>query len=312
MLPLIVLLAVAAGLLFKGALDNSFPVARTSHGVTAEPAQGPESEDFLARLRSLLPQRMSEEDRERSRQEAMSFMARVVVRLVPMTESSRMQDRNWLVYSGIKMPVSTFWALRVISIVLGAALGMYLSVQMNDLLQGTAALLLCLVVGSQLPTFYVLSARKRWRESIARELPDALDLMIVAVSAGSTFDVALRTVSERMHGVLGEAFADIMAESRYGSLNQALMQYARRSQVPSFQIFAASLAQADTTGAPLLTILGEQAATVREMNRLRLEQKANELTIKIMLPMIGLIFPVMIILLVAPLVPALMGVFAGL
>lgn len=312
MLPIIVLLSVAAGLLFKGALDNSFPVARTPDAPVAEPARGVELDSFVSRLKSLLPKRMSEEDRGRSRREAVSSMSRVVGRIIPMTEASRTQDRSWLVYSGIKMPVSTFWALRVISTVLGAALGMYMSLRMPDLLQGTAALLLCLVLGSQLPTFYVLSARKRWRESIARELPDALDLMIVAVSAGSTFEVALRTVSERMHGVLGEAFSDIVAESRYGSLNQALMQYARRSQVPSFQIFAASLAQADTTGAPLLNILEEQSKTVREMNRLRLEQKANELTIKIMLPMIGLIFPVMIILLVAPLVPALMGVFAGL
>lgn len=312
MLPLIVLLAVAAGLLFKGVLDNSFPAARAIGELPREAEKTLESDNFVERLQSLLPKRMSEEDRERNRREAVSFMARVVARIIPMPEASRAQDRNWLVYSGIKMPTSTFWALRVICTVLGAALGMYLSVRMGDLLRGSAALLLCLVLGSQLPTFYVLSARKRWREAIARELPDALDLMIVAVSAGSTFDVALRTVSERMHGVLGEAFADIVAESRYGSLNQALMQYAKRSQVPSFQIFAASLAQADTTGAPLLTILGEQAATVREMNRLRLEQKANELTIKIMLPMIGLIFPVMIILLIAPLVPALMGVFSGL
>ena len=302
--------SLGAGLLVLGLLGRAAPEARAQGEAESEQDS---AEGVSAQLRHGFERtgrgaaRPSAQDRARRQQESLALLTAFVNRFIPGTEEDRAADRDWLVHSGLKIPPQTFWAFRVLCSLAGVLVGVYGATFMDGLGSSVAMVLLCLIVGSQVPTFYVFSRRAKWRAELDRALPDALDLMTVAVSAGTTLESSLRIVSERMDGALAQAFADIVEESRYGSRGTALVEFARRSGVSSFQTFAASLAQAEAAGAPLLDVLKEQASNARVLRRLELEQKANELQIKVMLPMIGCIFPVLIIMLVAPLVPLLMG-----
>ena len=307
---IIVGFSMGAGLLVLGLLGRAVPEARVQEAEPAAVASDSVSEQLRRGFtRTGRRRRMSAAEKARRQQEQLAMLTILVNRFIPSSEDNRAADRDWLVHSGLKIPPQTFWAFRVLCTGAGAVVGVYGATYMNGLGPSAAMILLCIVLGSQVPTFYVFSHRAKWRAELDRSLPDALDLMTVAVSAGTTLEASLRIVSERMDGALAQAFADIVEESRYGSRGRALVEFARRSGVPSFQIFAASLAQAEAAGAPLLDVLKEQAANARTLRRLELEQKANELQIKVMLPMIGCIFPVLIIMLVAPLVPLLMDMF---
>ncbi|WP_180952957.1 type II secretion system F family protein [Eggerthella timonensis] len=232
----------------------------------------------------------------------LSHIADAVSRFVPMAEGAGEEDRNWLVYSGVKMTASSFWAFRVISLTGGVVAGLFAAASLADPLRSVSVFILCVILGSQIPMFYIAARRAEWRRQLDEDLPDALDLMAVAVSAGSTFESALRVVAERMDGKLAESFEDVVEESRYSSRNRALANFAARSGVESLQIFAASLAQAEASGAPLLDILQEQASSARTMRRLHIEEKANALQVKMLMPMLMFVFPVLVIILCAPLI----------
>lgn len=302
---LIIGLSLAAGLIFYSILTKALPLSsKLDAGQPVELARIERK-----RLTKVERVRRKEEDRF-GRDKTLLRMAEFVSRLVPITSEARERDREWLVYSGVKMPVSALWALRVVSVVVAAFVGAMVAASLADPVRSVSAFVLCLILGSQVATLYVFYRRVVWRNRLGEQLPDALDLMTVAVSSGTTFEVALRVVSERMDGALAEAFGDIVEESRYGSRNKALMDFAGRSKVMSIQIFAASLAQAEAAGSPLIDILKEQADTARLMRRLTLEQKANSLQVKMLMPMLGFVFPILVIILCAPLIGQVMSMLA--
>lgn len=305
MIALIVIIGVSlsAALVFGGVLSKAFPSARSERKgpVSHEPAS---RGGLLARMRGEGPSASKKGAGASSgqNQSMLSHIADAVSRFVPMAEGAGEEDRNWLVYSGVKMTASSFWAFRVISLTGGVVAGLFAAASLADPLRSVSVFILCVILGSQIPMFYIAARRAEWRRQLDEDLPDALDLMAVAVSAGSTFESALRIVAERMDGKLAESFEDVVEESRYSSRNRALANFAARSGVESLQIFAASLAQAEASGAPLLDILQEQASSARTMRRLHIEEKANALQVKMLMPMLMFVFPVLVIILCAPLI----------
>lgn len=306
MIALIVIIgmSLAAALVFGGVLSKAFPPSSGSEAkgpALREPASGG---GVFGRMRNVgSPAQKKDAKTPAGRNQSLSArIADAVSRFVPIAEGVREEDRTWLVYSGVKMTSSSFWAFRVISLTGGIAAGLFVGASLADPLRSVSAFILCIILGSQIPMFYITARRAEWRRQLDEDLPDALDLMSVAVSAGSTFDSALRTVAERMDGKLAESFGDVVEESRYSSRNRALANFATRSGVESLQVFAASLAQAEASGAPLLDILQEQASSARTMRRLHIEEKANALQVKMLMPMLIFVFPVLVIILCAPLI----------
>ena len=73
------------------------------------------------------------------------------------------------------------------------------------------------------------------------------------------------------------------------------------------QTFASAVIQADEMGISLRNILVSQAAEARNAKRMRIEERAQKVPIKMLLPMALLIFPVLLIILMAPAVPQIMN-----
>ena len=218
-----------------------------------------------------------------------------VTRYVPMSEKVADATRDMLSRSGVTMPPASFWAIRVASFSAGAAAGL-IAMPLVGGVQGLAA------AGDVYKRQWLLARRAEWRDELDRQLPDALDLMAICISAGSSFEGALASVGTRMDGAIAEAFARVAKEAAYSSRSEALLGLADRAQVNSITFFTASLVQAERAGSSLVDIIRMQAQSVRTERRLRVDDMTNKLSTKMLFPMLLLMLPSIIMLMLAPMI----------
>lgn len=224
-----------------------------------------------------------------------------VTRYVPMSEKVADATRDMLSRSGVTMPAASFWAIRVASLSAGIAAGL-VALPFIGGVQGIAAAAACAVAGLAAPQAWLLARRAEWRDELDRQLPDALDLMAICISAGSSFEGALAAVGTRMDGAIAAAFARVAKEAAYSSRSEALLGLAERAQVNSITFFAASLVQAERAGSSLVDIIRMQAQSVRTERRLKVDDITNKLSTKMLFPMLLLMLPSIIMLMLAPMI----------
>lgn len=225
----------------------------------------------------------------------------IVTSIMPASREASEEGRDSLARSGVSLSPAAFWAIRLGCAAAGLLAGALLAPLVGGV-RGAALVALGLGTGAAAPQLWLMGRRRAWRDEIERQLPAALDLMAICVSAGGSFDSALRTVGSRMEGALATGFAQVADEATYSSRSAALLRFAERAQVQSLTVFTASLVQAEQTGAALVDILRAQAESVRKARRLKVEERANQLSAKMLLPMIAFCFPVLIIVMLAPVV----------
>lgn len=140
------------------------------------------------------------------------------------------------------------------------------------------------------------------RRAIERDLPFVFDMMTLCVEAGLSVQGALQLAAQSgLQGVLRDALADALAEMRAGvSRVAAIKTLAERSNSPLARNWAAALAQAEALGASLGPVLRAQAAQCRSDRHMRAEQLAMQAPVKMLLPLIGCIFPCTFIVLAFP------------
>jgi len=147
-----------------------------------------------------------------------------------------------------------------------------------------------------------------------RALPDALDLLTISVEAGLGFDAAMAKVAEKSDNELSRAFARVNAEVRLGKLRRdALRDMAQRAGVQDISNFIAAVIQADQLGVSLSKVLRVQSEQMRVRRRQRAEELANQAPIKMLFPLVFLIFPSIFIVLLGPAVIQIQksGLFGG-
>lgn len=166
------------------------------------------------------------------------------------------------------------------------------------LMVGLAAL------GYFLPNVFLerrISYRKR---EIFESFPDAMDLIIVCVEAGLGLDAALARVGEEIHmrsPILGEELHLINLELRAGSSRErALRNLALRTGVEDIDTLVAMLVQSDRFGTSVADSLRVHADNLRTKRRLRAEEAAAKIAVKLLFPLIFFIFPSMLLVLLGP------------
>jgi tight adherence protein C len=150
--------------------------------------------------------------------------------------------------------------------------------------------------------------RRRTQEADAlrRELPLALDLLQVAVTAGSTPYRAVELVARWGPPTTGAAFGAVLDATRIGrSLTDALAALATGH--PPLAPVAEVLRVSDRLGAPAAPALTRLAQEVRADLRRRAESRARTLPVKLLFPLVFLVLPAFGLLTV---VPALLGALA--
>lgn len=158
------------------------------------------------------------------------------------------------------------------------------------------------VAAGMAPALWLRRLGTQRRRDIERDLPFVFDMMTLCVEAGLSVQGALQLAAQSgPPGVLRDALADALAEMRAGvSRIAAIKALAERSNSPMARNWVAALAQAEALGASLGPVLRAQAAQCRSDRHMRAEQMAMQAPVKMLLPLIGCIFPCTFIVLAFP------------
>lgn len=163
---------------------------------------------------------------------------------------------------------------------------------------------------------YSLSRKITARQkSVRHSLPDALDLLTICVEAGLGFDAAMAKVAQKWSSPLSLAFARVLQEIQLGKLRrEALRSMAENIEVAELTSFVAAVVQSEQLGVSMARVLRIQADQMRVKRRQLAEEEAHKAPIKMLIPMVFLIFPSLLIVLLAPAGMQIIqsGIFGGL
>jgi tight adherence protein C len=171
--------------------------------------------------------------------------------------------------------------------------------------QGAAFILLVLAaIGYYFPNVVLARTIALRQRELFENFPDAIDLMTVCVEAGLGLDAALAKVGEEMQlssKVLAEEIHLVGLELRAGaSREKALRNLALRTGVEEIEALVAMLVQADRFGTSTADSLRVYSDTLRTKRRLRAEEAAAKIALKLLFPLIFFIFPSLLVVLMGP------------
>ena len=240
-------------------------------------------------------------------------MTDAILRLTPNAQVSL--TRQNMIKAGLlsTMSVNQFQTRRLtVALVLGAGFFFYGGLMGLPPATSIAVAAPLAVLGFMLPSMWLGSQVKKRQKAIQKALPDAIDLLTVCVEAGSGFDASLARVVQKRHDPLAEELERLLADLRMGRVRRdALKDLADRTGVIDVQSFVSALIQADLLGVGLVKVLRVQSDQMRQQRRLRAEEQALKAPIKMLFPMILLIFPAVYIVILGPAALQLMKGFGG-
>lgn len=202
-----------------------------------------------------------------------------------------------------KLNEAEFVALRLLAgglaLGVGTVFGVWLTTQGSSLaLIGGA---LAGVGLALLPDNWVQAQIHDRQRAVRRVLPDALDLLVVSVEAGTGFDAAMARVGEKLKGPLAQEFNRALQEMRLGKTRAAALRaMAERVGVEELGTFVSAVCQADQLGASMARVLTVQAETLRQRQVYRTREMAMKLPVKLMFPLILCIFPAILVVILGP------------
>ena len=124
--------------------------------------------------------------------------------------------------------------------------------------------------------------------------------MALAADAGLGFDAALAQVVPRLDGPLAAELRRVLVELRIGRDRRlALRELARRTALPETARMTNAIIQADALGLPLTRTFRELASEIRVRRRQLAEEQARTAPIKMLFPMVLLIFPALFVVILA-------------
>jgi tight adherence protein C len=200
-----------------------------------------------------------------------------------------------------------FAAVRLVAAAVVAAIGLLLGLLMGNPVYLVIALVAGTILGYYLPVIWLKQKVDARRTEVQKGLPDALDLLVICVDAGLGFDAALARVTDKYKNALSELLSKALREVSLGRPRlEALDEMGRSSGVEDLHNFIQAVIQSEQFGTGIGKILRIQADEMRRKRRQRAQERGAQATLKMMLPMVGCIFPTLWIVLLGPAVLILM------
>jgi tight adherence protein C len=160
------------------------------------------------------------------------------------------------------------------------------------------------ILGYLIPSFTLERFVARRQRVIRNGLPDALDLMIVCLEAGSAIDQSIMKVSDELgiaYPALADEFRMIITETRAGKPRlEAFRNFADRTGVDDVRALVAMLVQTDRFGTSVSQALRTHAETSRTKRRQRAEERAAKIGVKLVFPLVFALFPAFFVVTLGP------------
>jgi tight adherence protein C len=246
-------------------------------------------------------------------------VAEPINRMVPLSAAEAEKLQKLLLQAGFTSHDAAM-AFRAIQVTLMVAFPVFTTTVclLFDRPASTYIIWACIgaAIGFYIPR-YVLRKKIRGRQQRIRwALADAMDLMVIAVEAGLGLNAALNRVGEELgttHADLHRELELVNLEIRVGrGREEALRNLAERTGVDDVRSFVALLIQADRYGSSIGKAVRVFADSLRTQRRQRAEQASQKAALKLLIPLTGFLFPVIILIILAPAALNLIDIFGGL
>ncbi len=213
--------------------------------------------------------------------------------------------------SGLKLTLQEYRVIKNLLILLFLIGGilLYVLLQIDVMYRLLIAIILANipVLGS---SFFLNARVKARKESIMIDLPEVMDILVVSVEAGLGLDSAIvQQYSKNKSAVLTE-LNNAIREIQMGVPRKiALKEMADRCDVKELTAFVTALLQAEQLGVSIKSVLMQQSERLRVERKQMIQARAAKAPIKIMIPTVIFIFPVVFIILLGPAVVSLIQTF---
>jgi tight adherence protein C len=226
----------------------------------------------------------------------------LVKRFTSSTSAGRTERRLAMAGNPGNMWTNEFLGLKaVVAIVVAGLMFGFFGIVGQNVVFGVIMALLGGAIGFLAPEFWLGRRIKARQRKILLGIPDTLDLLTISVRAGLGFDAALAKVTEKMKGPLPDEFRRSLAEIRVGKTRrEALRAVVARTDVPALTNFIGAVIQAEQLGVSISKVLQVQSDQLRIERRQRAEEAAAKAPIKMLLPLVGCIFPSLFIVILGP------------
>ncbi|MGY1828779.1 MULTISPECIES: type II secretion system F family protein [unclassified Blastococcus] len=248
---------------------------------------------------------------QRSSRTRLGPAARLVGYLTPRGTTDRLNRLAGAAGRPAAWPVAKLVAAKlVLAMVAGALSLLVLSAQpsaLGGLFGGTVTLVAYFV-----PELLLYSRGQERRQAIGLELADTLDQMTIAVEAGLGFESAMARAAKNGKGALAEELTRTLQDIAVGQPRRdAYLATAERTGVQDLRRFIRAVVQADAYGVSIADVLRTQAAEMRLKRRQRAEEKAMQIPVKVIFPLILCILPTLFIVLLGPAAMDIAEAFSG-
>jgi tight adherence protein C len=228
-------------------------------------------------------------------------------RLIPKSPSEVSSTSRKLMQAGYrdKSAVTIFYGIKVAFII-----ALFLVLLLSGTLQSlptenlVIALIGCIGAGYIVPDFILSTRVTARKEKIQLALPDALDLLVVCVEAGLGLDQGILKTSEELrvtHPDICDELNLVNLELRAGKpRREALKNLADRTGVEDVNGLVSMLVQTDKFGTSIAQSLRVHSDALRTKRRQRAEEKAHKVSVKLVFPLVFLIFPSMFVIILGP------------
>lgn len=213
--------------------------------------------------------------------------------------------------AGMYIGASGFLVVRVL-IALGSLLVAALLLRAVELQLYLKLLLMlaAIMLGMLVPVYYIRFRVRARQSSIRNQLPDMIDVLTVSIDAGLSFDLALKRALDKFTGALKEEMTVTAMEIQMGKPRRiALTELGERNDVPELRTLASAVVQSEQMGTPIKQVLKTQAEQLRLSRKQYAQEKGMKASVKMLLPMVAFIFPVLFIILLGPTIIRVMDTF---
>jgi tight adherence protein C len=220
-----------------------------------------------------------------------------------------------LIQSGFESPSAPamYFLLRMSSMVL-LPLVAFLVVPRTQFLLFVLTMATGIFIGLILPVAMLDRFVRLRQERITRSVPDALDLLVVCVEAGTSLDAAILRVAKELrlaHPDLAHELAVVNRLTNAGMpRDDALRGLWKRTGVLDIRALVSSLIQSEKWGTSIATVLRVSAETLRRKRRQDAERRAKMAPLKMTFPLLFFILPALFAVILGPAVVQIIQEFS--
>uniref|UniRef100_UPI0013E9DB71 type II secretion system F family protein n=1 Tax=Paludisphaera soli TaxID=2712865 RepID=UPI0013E9DB71 len=234
--------------------------------------------------------------------------------IAPENEVERNRLSTRLVQAGLyqRQAIHVFLGVKLSLMLLAFAVGGGLSLTGAAPPAYAAAAALAVFVAAMFgPGLWLNRRRSKRQIQLRRAMPDALDVLVICLEGGLSFQSALKRVADEIvsaHPLLGFELRIADREIHLGrSPGEALLHFAQRTDLDEALALSTVIGQSERFGASLVKSLKTHSETIRGRRKQQAEELAQKASTKILFPTLFCIFPAIFVILLAPAVFQIMS-----